>query len=58
MLSNGLGIIQATSIRLAIALQPTLELTDEQFEKICRHNRDLRLERLARGELPEFSLTR
>jgi len=36
---------------LAIALQPTLELTDEQFEAICRHNRDLRLERSARGEL-------
>ncbi|WP_448573822.1 Uma2 family endonuclease [Trichothermofontia sp.] len=36
---------------LAIALQPTLELTDEQFEEICRHNRDLRLERSARGEL-------
>ncbi|WP_448564437.1 Uma2 family endonuclease [Trichothermofontia sp.] len=36
---------------LAIALQPTLELTDEQFEEICQHNRDLRLERSARGEL-------
>ncbi|QEQ02268.1 Uma2 family endonuclease [Thermosynechococcus sp. CL-1] len=36
---------------LTIALQPVLELTDEQFAAICRQNPDLRLERSPRGEL-------
>jgi len=36
---------------LILNLHPTLELTDEQFEQICRQNRDLRFERTATGEL-------
>ncbi len=36
---------------LTLDLRSTLELTDEQFVAICRHNPDLRLERSARGEL-------
>ena len=34
-----------------LALRPTLELTDEQFEQICQTNRDLKFERTAKGEL-------
>jgi Uma2 family endonuclease len=36
---------------LILDLHPAIELTDEQFEQICRANRDLRLERTAKGEL-------
>jgi Uma2 family endonuclease len=36
---------------LVLNLKPTLQLTDEQFEQICHVNRDLRLERTAKGEL-------
>lgn len=36
---------------LKIALQPTIELTDEQFFQICQSNRDLRFEKTASGEL-------
>ncbi|QLL30060.1 Uma2 family endonuclease [Thermosynechococcus sichuanensis E542] len=36
---------------LTIALQPVLELTDEQFAAICCQNPDLQLERSPRGEL-------
>lgn len=36
---------------LALNLHPMLELTDEQFNQICRVNPDLRLERTANGEL-------
>ena len=36
---------------ITLNLQPTIELTDEQFELICSTNRDLRLERTATGEL-------
>ncbi|MFE1745605.1 Uma2 family endonuclease [Coleofasciculus sp. H7-2] len=40
---------------MAIALPPTLELkidlTDEQFWKLCQNNRDYRFERTASGEL-------
>jgi Uma2 family endonuclease len=36
---------------LVLNLQPTLQLTEEEFEQICRVNRDLRLERTAKGEL-------
>ena len=36
---------------ITVNLRPTLELTDEQFELICRNNRDLRFERTATGEL-------
>ena len=36
---------------ITLNLQPTIELTDEQFELICSTNRDLRLERTVTGEL-------
>ena len=36
---------------LTLHLQPTLELTDDQFYDLCQHNRDLRIERTANGEL-------
>lgn len=36
---------------LTLNLRPVLELTDEQFYKLCQANRDLRLERSANGEL-------
>ena len=42
---------------ITLNLHPTLELTDEQFEQICRHNRDLRFERTAAGELVVMSPT-
>lgn len=40
-----------------VALRPTLELTDEQFEQICQANRDLKFERTAKGELVIVALT-
>ncbi|WP_017658632.1 Uma2 family endonuclease [Baaleninema simplex] len=36
---------------ITLNLQPSLQLTDETFEELCRSNPDLRLERTARGEL-------
>ena len=36
---------------LTLNLLPTLELTDDQFYNLCQHNRDLRIERTANGEL-------
>lgn len=36
---------------IALNLRPTLQLTDEVFERICQQNPDLRLERTAHGEL-------
>lgn len=42
---------------VTVNLQPTLELTDEQFEQICRRNRDLKFERTANGALVVMSLT-
>lgn len=36
---------------LTLSLSPTLELTDDQFYDLCQHNRDLRIERTAKGEL-------
>ena len=42
---------------LTLNLKPTIELTDEQFEQICRANRDLRFERTAQGELIVMSPT-
>ena len=36
---------------LILNLLPTIELTDDQFFQLCQHNRDLRLERTAEGEL-------
>jgi Uma2 family endonuclease len=40
-----------------INLQPTLELTDVQFDQIYQNNRDLKFERTARGSLVIMSLT-
>ncbi|MEB3295584.1 MAG: Uma2 family endonuclease [Synechococcales bacterium] len=42
---------------VTIHLQPTLELSDQQFEQLCHHNRDLKFERTARGGLVIMSLT-
>ncbi|MDF2387802.1 Uma2 family endonuclease [Nostoc ellipsosporum NOK] len=36
---------------LTLNLKPALELTDEQFFKLCQANRDLKFERTATGEL-------
>lgn len=36
---------------LTIEFPPTLTLSNAQFAEICRHNRDLRFERTARGAL-------
>ncbi|MFN4066252.1 MAG: Uma2 family endonuclease [Thermosynechococcus sp.] len=36
---------------ITLHLHPTLQLTDEVFEQLCRQNPDLRLERNAQGEL-------
>lgn len=41
----------------SLILQPALELTDEQFYQICQQNRDLKLEKTARGELIIMPLT-
>jgi Uma2 family endonuclease len=38
-------------MNLLFNLHPVLDLTDEQFLKLCQNNRDLRLERTAQGEL-------
>lgn len=42
---------------VTVNLQPTLELTDAQFEQICHHNRDLKFERTAQGSLIIMALT-
>jgi Uma2 family endonuclease len=42
---------------VTLKLQPTLELTDEQFEQICNSNRDLKFERTARGGLVVMAFT-
>ena len=36
---------------IALNLRPTLHLTDEVFEQLCRQNPDQRLERTAQGDL-------
>ena len=36
---------------ITLDLRPSLTLTDDQFAQICQHNRDLRFERTAQGEL-------
>lgn len=36
---------------VTLNLSPTLQLTNEAFEQLCRQNPDLRLERTAQGEL-------
>jgi Uma2 family endonuclease len=42
---------------LTLNLRPTIQLTDEEFEQLCRSNPDLRLERSAKGELIAMSPT-
>lgn len=42
---------------VTLNLQPTLELTDDQFAQICGNNRDLKFERTAQGGLVIMSLT-
>mgnify|MGYP002785313949 CR=1 FL=1 len=42
---------------VTLDLHPSLELTDEQFEKICQANQDLKLERTAKGDLVIMALT-
>jgi Uma2 family endonuclease len=38
-------------IAVTLKLDPIIDLTDEQFYKLCQLNRDIRLERSAGGEL-------
>ena len=45
------------STTLTLHLKPVLELTDQQFEQICRANQDLKFERTAQGELVVISPT-
>jgi Uma2 family endonuclease len=40
---------------LTLNLRPTIQLTDEEFEQLCRSNPELRLERSAKGELIAMS---
>ena len=42
---------------VTVNLQPTLELTDAQFEQICHSNCNLKFERSARGSLVIMALT-
>lgn len=42
---------------VTVNLQPTLELTDAQFEQICHNNCNLKFERSARGSLVIMALT-
>lgn len=43
--------MDAATITLPPTLKLHLELTDEQFFQLCQHNRDLRFERTAKGEI-------
>src|ERR1700686_356550 len=36
---------------LIVNLQPVVDMTDDQFFEFCQINRDLRMERTAKGEL-------
>jgi Uma2 family endonuclease len=42
---------------VTVNLQPTFDLSDQQFEQICHNNRDLKFERTARGGLVIMALT-
>ncbi|NER22642.1 MAG: Uma2 family endonuclease [Symploca sp. SIO1C2] len=42
---------------IVLHLQPIIDLTDEEFFEFCRINRDLRIERTAKGELLIMSPT-
>ena len=54
-------LIQTESIPLTINFPSLVQMTDEQFYEFCQANRDLRIERTARGEViimpPAFSDT-
>ena len=45
------GPMSAESTAVLLRLPPGLHLTDDQFFEFCQINRDLRIERTARGEL-------
>ncbi len=49
--------MELQTIALPSPLELTLELTDEQFFRLCQNNRDLRFERTANGELIIMSPT-
>jgi Uma2 family endonuclease len=36
---------------ITLAVPPSISMSDEQFSQICQHNRDLRFERTAQGDL-------
>lgn len=42
---------------LTLNLSPVLQLTDDDFYNLCQANRDLKLERTAKGELVVMSPT-
>ena len=42
---------------VTLDLSPIVKLTDEQFYQLCHANRDLKLERTAKGELIVMSPT-
>ena len=54
-------LIQTESIPLTVNFPSLVQMTDEQFYEFCQANRDLRIERTARGEViimpPAFSDT-
>ena len=54
---NMTQIYQAESAPLVVQLHPVIEMTDEQFFAFCQINRELRIERSARGELVIMSPT-
>ena len=43
--------VQSENRPLLLQIHPAIELTDEQFFALCEINRDLRIERTAKGEL-------
>lgn len=54
-------LIQTESVPLTVNFPSLVQMTDEQFYEFCQANRDLRIERTARGEViimpPAFSDT-
>jgi Uma2 family endonuclease len=45
------------SAAIVLDLRPVISLTDEQFYELCRVNRELRIERMAEGEMSIMSPT-
>ncbi len=39
------------NLTLVLQLHPAIQVTDDQFFDFCQQNRDLRIERNAKGEL-------